>query len=86
MKKLISFLLCLAFVLPLLGCHGAISQEPATEPVAGYDLPDNFDTTRRHEITFWAKNDTNMTQVAIYEKTVADFAAATRGVLNAKLK
>ena len=75
MKKLISFLLCLAFVLPLLGCHGAISQEPATEPVAGYDLPDNFDTTRRHEITFWAKNDTNLTQVSIYKKAIADFEA-----------
>ncbi len=75
MKKLISFLLCLAFVLPLLGCHGAINQEPATEPVAGYDLPDNFDTTRRHEITFWAKNDTNLTQVSIYKKAIADFEA-----------
>lgn len=75
MKKLICLLLCLVFLLPLLGCHGAINQEPMAEPVAGYDLPDSFDTSRRHEITFWAKNDTNMTQVNIYKQTIADFEA-----------
>ena len=28
---------------------------------------------KKHEITFWAKNDTNKTQIAIYEKTIEDF-------------
>ena len=68
MKKVLSMLLLLAMLLGLAGCHGA--QERNT-----FSVPETFDTSRDYEISFWAKNDTNMTQVAIYEKTVADFEA-----------
>lgn len=50
------------------GCHGA-------EETLAFEMPEEFDTTKKHEITFWAKNDTNRTQVDIYEKAIADFEA-----------
>lgn len=66
-----------AFLLPLLlimmfaltGCHGSKSQK-------AFEMPENFDTTKNYEITFWAKNDTNAAQTAIYEKAVSEFEAA----------
>ncbi|MBE6036455.1 MAG: extracellular solute-binding protein [Clostridiales bacterium] len=62
--------LCLAFVLlaltGLTGCHGARGLEP-------FRMPGEFDADRTYEITFWAKNDTNRTQVDIYHKAIADF-------------
>lgn len=61
--------LALIFVLPLMlltGCHGS------KETVA-FQVPEEFDDSRDYEITFWAKNDTNKTQVDIYDKAVADF-------------
>ncbi|MBO4452323.1 MAG: extracellular solute-binding protein, partial [Clostridia bacterium] len=41
----------------------------------GFAMPDSFDTDRKIEITFWAKNDTNRTQKEIYNKAIADFQA-----------
>ncbi len=66
MKKIIALLLVLALVLP--GCHGAREQ-------AVFAIPDSFDMSRDYEISFWAKNDTNITQVNIYKKAIADFEA-----------
>ena len=61
---LVAYLLaCLSL---LSGCHGSKGLE-------AFEMPDTFDTSRTHEITFWAKNDTNLTQVAIYEKAIAGF-------------
>ena len=75
MKKRFCLLLLAAFLLS--GCHGAISapgdSAPATD--TAYTLPEAFDTSRQYEITFWAKNDTNMTQVNIYKQAIADFEA-----------
>ncbi len=48
------------------GCHG--SQERSI-----FQIPDKFDESRDYEITFWAKNDTNKTQVKIYKQAVEDF-------------
>jgi len=56
-------ILCL---LTLTGCHGA-------KKLDSFETPDEFDTSKTYEITFWAKNDTNASQTAIYEKAVADF-------------
>ena len=69
MKKLLA--LCLSLLLPvflLTGCHGARKQ-------TGFAIPESFDESRRYEITFWAKNDTNVTQANIYKKAIADFEA-----------
>lgn len=50
----------------LTGCHGH-------EGLSAFDMPEEFDSARDYEITFWAKNDTNKTQTAIYEKAISDF-------------
>ena len=63
-KVLCVFLAALALLLS--GCHGAVERHT-------FVIPDTFDESREYEISFWAKNDTNLTQVAIYEKTIADF-------------
>ena len=69
MKKIICSLLALILCLTCLsGCHGSKRQEL-------FEMPEEFDTSKQYEITFWAKNDTNLTQVAIYKKAVADFEA-----------
>ena len=66
-KRLASLLLCLSLILCLFtACHGSKEQKV-------FEIPEEFDTTRNYEITFWAKNDTNMTQVNIYKQAIADF-------------
>ena len=52
----------------LTGCHGR-------EGMEAFTIPEEFDTSKDYEITFWAKNDTNKTQTDIYEKAIADFEA-----------
>ncbi|MBP3656931.1 MAG: extracellular solute-binding protein [Clostridia bacterium] len=67
--KRICLILCLLAMAVLLGgCHGS-------KGLVAFELPKEFDESRTHEITFWAKNDTNMTQVGIYEKAIEDFEA-----------
>ncbi len=61
-------LLLLTVLLLFGGCHG--SRERSM-----FEIPEEFDDSREYEITFWAKNDTNKTQVKIYEQAVADFQA-----------
>ena len=53
-------------VLFLTGCHGS-------RGLSAFAVPESFDETRNYEITFWAKNDTNKTQTAIYQKAITDF-------------
>ena len=59
-------LLVLVCVPVLSGCHGA-------RGLAAFAVPETFDTSRNYEITFWAKNDTNKTQVRIYQQAIAEF-------------
>ena len=70
MKKKTGLLaLLLLACLMLSGCHGKNAS-------SAFVLPDRFDTDRTYEISFWAKNDTNMTQVQIYKDAIAGFEAA----------
>ncbi len=55
----LAMLLCTA-------CHGSVEK-------SAFVIPEEFDTTREYEITFWAKNDTNKTQTDIYQKAIDDF-------------
>ncbi len=50
----------------LSACHGK-------RQTAAFEIPEEFDDTKNYEISFWAKNDTNKTQVAIYRQAIADF-------------
>lgn len=65
-KSICAALIAAVCAVSLAGCHGR-------EGYAPYEMPDTFDETREYEITFWAKNDTNKTQTAIYETAIADF-------------
>ncbi len=68
MKKAVSLILLAALLLSLTACHGSREQKV-------FEIPESFDTSRNYEISFWAKNDTNMTQVDIYKQAIADFEA-----------
>ena len=68
MKRLVSLALALVLLLSLSACHGAKEKH-------SFEMPAEFDTSKSYEISFWAKNDTNMTQVEIYKKAIADFEA-----------
>ncbi len=58
--------LAVGSMLALTGCHGS-------KGLDAFVIPEEFDTAEEYEITFWAKNDTNKTQTAIYEQAIADF-------------
>ena len=71
MKKIklyLAFALLLSLCLCLSGCHGSQESNAFTVPAA-------FDTGRTYEIIFWAKNDTNRSQTAVYEKAIESFQA-----------
>ena len=66
-RKITAFLGCVAVSSCLLtGCHGA-------KESAGFEIPQELDENKKIELTFWAKNDTNVTQTAIYNKAIEDF-------------
>ena len=65
---ILSAILLASSLLCLSSCHGAVKR-------SGFEMPEKFDETKNYEITFWAKNDTNITQVNIYKKAIADFEA-----------
>ncbi len=67
MKRITIFILAALLICPILsGCHGAAEH-------TAFEIPESFDTEREYEISFWAKNDTNMNQVAIYQQTIENF-------------
>ena len=68
LRKIAALSLMLVLCVLLTGCHGS-------QHASAFTLPAEFDTDRHYEVSFWAKNDTNKTQVAIYEKAIADFEA-----------
>jgi len=66
MKKIIKILLTLLLVLPLNACHGS-------KALPTFVVPEEFDTTKTYELTFWAKNDSNSVQVNTYKKAIEEF-------------
>ena len=65
MRKFICLLLVLFC---LTACHGQAK-------TTGFTVPEDYDSSKTYEITFWAKNDSNKNQVAIYKKAISDFEA-----------
>jgi len=68
LKSLALCLLALSMLLSLSACHGS-------RGLPEFEIPEKLDTDRSFEISFWAKNDTNKTQVSIYQKAISDFQA-----------
>ncbi len=68
-RRAAAFLLIAALFAALLtGCHKSKKR-------VAFTVPKEFDTDKEYTITFWAKNDTNITQVNVYEKAIRDFEA-----------
>ncbi|MCD7756124.1 MAG: extracellular solute-binding protein [Firmicutes bacterium] len=67
-KKLSALLAAGAVLGCLAGCHGSTER-------SAFQVPEEFDTSRDYEITFWAKNDTNVNQTKIYAQAIEDFQA-----------
>ena len=67
MKRFFSLLLAVALGLCLSACHGTREQAAFTVPAQSEGIEGDY------EITFWAKNDTNMAQTNIYKQAIADF-------------
>lgn len=63
MSRMVLFGMCAGL---LTACHGS-------KGMPEFQVPESFDETKEYEITFWAKNDTNKTQTAVYEKAIEDF-------------
>lgn len=64
-----ALILLLAF---LSGCHGRLESKEATG-AGNAKVPEAFDDTEPIELVFWAKNDTNKVQTAVYTKAIEDF-------------
>ena len=67
-KALSLILVASALLASLAGCHGSVKRNE-------FILPEEFDTSKNYEITFWAKNESNVVQANAYRKAVADFEA-----------
>ena len=66
-RILSAFLALLLLGIPALtSCHSVEKQEK-------FSIPESFDVSREYELTFWAKNDTNITQANIYKQAIEDF-------------
>lgn len=65
-RYILFIILVAGSLLGLTGCHGK-------EGLQAFAVPEEFDADRQYEITFWAKNDTNKTQTAIYQRAITDF-------------
>ena len=63
---LLAAVMMLACTFLMTGCHG--SKEKLS-----FVIPDELDTSGQYEITFWAKNDTNRSQIAVYNNAVEAF-------------
>ena len=50
----------------LTSCHGK-------KALPAFEVPGSLDESAQIELTFWAKNDTNKTQTAVYNKAISEF-------------
>ncbi len=84
-------LLCISLITPavLCGCHGTLTEKSRSDldnsgvsdnlefnnSFNEFVIPEEFDTEKKHNITFWAKNDTNVNQTEIYKQAISEFEA-----------
>ena len=75
LRKYKAAAVCLALLLALgmlSGCHGTLTTKAAIG-TGDTDVPAQFDETKPIELVFWAKNDTNKVQTAVYNQAIEDF-------------
>lgn len=65
-KKLAIIVLLFITILSLGSCHGRKS-------TPNFICPEEFDSSRDYNITFWAKNDSNPVQRRLYEMAISEF-------------
>lgn len=65
-KRIIALAACMALMLTMTSCHGA-------KETHSFTVPQEFDESQNITITFWAKNDTNKNQTAVYERAAKEF-------------
>ena len=66
--KILSFIICIAVIISAFaGCHGR------KQPIDEFKIDAEFNENESIEISFWAKNDTNNVQKAIYNQAVEEF-------------
>ncbi len=66
LSAVLACLMLMFLPISLVSCHGS-------KELAVFSMPDGLDPEKEYNITFWAKNDSNPTQVEIYNKAVEDF-------------
>ena len=72
-RKMFTLVLVLVTALAVLsGCHGTMDQKAADENAIS-KIPLYLDETRKIELNFWAKNDTNKVQTAVYTDAIEEF-------------
>ncbi len=70
--KRIMYVLGICFsVFVLASCHGKLKAE--NRELKEFIVPEEFDETKTYEISFWAKNDTNIVQQNIYKQAIENF-------------
>ena len=71
--KIIALALLLAMAAGILsGCHGTMDSN-AADAGSISEIPLYLDETKKIELTFWAKNDTNKVQTAVYTGAIEAF-------------
>jgi len=78
-SKILAYILATSVCcLSLFSCHGKLETEASKEEIQTEETHKeaiDFDESKKYNLTFWAKNDTNITQKEIYEKAIEDFCA-----------
>lgn len=65
-KRRAALLVSVLAAILLAGCHGSGS-------TGSFAVPEQLDESRQVELTFWAKNDTNKNQTAVYKNAIRAF-------------
>ena len=72
-RKIIALVLLLGMALTVLsGCHGTMDSKAADQARIS-KVPLYLDESKKIELNFWAKNDTNKVQTAVYTTAIEDF-------------
>ena len=71
-KRLVTAMVLILSLVLLSGCHGRLESKEAAG-AGNAKVPEAFDDTEPIELVFWAKNDTNKVQTAVYTKAIEDF-------------